>query len=1745
MTKNLHTKLLFILLLCIVVVLVACACTPRQSSILKNPGDGSGGGGGGGYIDPTKPFEESESSVSELFSYLKEALAVDDASDSVAFKFVSNDMTVVKSGETFDMYAEFDCKYDRRDDSKTELLFELNSSLTRELVFGMYYLNGTFYFNIPTKQGGVTVYMDEFSLRDILTITEDLGTTISDVYNNAMSFEVPLLGKVENLVSTIFKSAVKSATKTVQGDATRIVVKTDFNAAINSVFKLLRTAKSFLQEYQVDTILTSVFGVSLNTIMNYTFEQFTCDVTLNLFNGKMVSVEPVLGYGTESFALDLVIDNKYYGDDANMVGTIIFPEFNDYKKFGVTNMEFTLRVDLENGSEKTVTVDNLIGGVLKEFFGLDSLGALGDRTLTLGKGTIGLLLDVNAELDWNKNERNYLEVEIYERLTSGRKRLGTVYYVGAKNSLYVDFSESKLPKFVYEGLNLASVMKSFVVQTLSSILGTGEENSAAGEEVRSLVIDTFAPGGTYDQALGNIVQNGTYEFVSAAEGSYTKLDVFSVVMSLIKTLERRPEGRKAIAVTLDRSLILDIIEGIAHDAKADLDDIVAKQANDQTLNDINATISSTQAQVAAKREEKTSVENSLAQARESGSLDLIDRLERDLAAVNASLTALEEDLAMYVDLKTAREEELASTRKSAQDKFDLFAAICDGVNETLSSADVAVREVRVELGLLASGFGIYADVQAKLSEDTYLTVAVDRLSIGYAPTFNVPKERFNGAGYSALSEFSTISVSAEIGLSGDTGSLQSVNLGDALGGVIGELTCLLGVKEPLSGGLDVKVDANVIFDPISISDYLGGSNAKLKLSNIELAVSIFKKPSATTSSMTEQNRLLTVWYGEYATGESAVFVDATGISISDDGTTIPRFMYRVRLEDLFSGALAAEDYDEVDIPAAASSELTSAQIIEIVGGMFGGLYIGDEISVVLADRLLATTLGLLIKDKNTDTVLDLDSSSKVYFRTENGIEIGAKVAFDTSEGALGYQNPYVDLHVSNISASLLKREVVPERVYAGARSIYRDITDLDKIYAQFDVDLTYAFSNMNYDFTDLMEALGESFKDTSIGNLLANTALNLNVSEDFGGNFHARVSTNLDFSDGVNFSAKIELLKEDTLLATLYYEGLYLYVDASGLTNLAADGGLSGLNLPKFRIRVASLPCGCTCPDCLNAAYCDGTKCKFGCTCDCHEEVAAADGESSPMNYLGLLDRIDLTQEGIVVSLMRDSLARVMNILNINGLGDALPHLTPSLKVKLKNGFSVGAKIAYDENNYLDIDIGKLGVRFEKKDLGLVKENYRDLDFSILEKVSLEVSGGIALTVEEGAAGQDAEVAQVVKALVKEAGFGVRVNSRLRWDLSFDLKGNVDLSDVDFSDTATLVNMIPEAELYFALYNGSDVATRKLMLLVYFSGKESKVYLTAPWLGVGKVSYGVDLSSLLGPAAAVAFAEGETAASADPLNKVADLVLNERGIGVVVSGALLAESLQLLSLDENFDLAAILEEINVGVGLNDGLSINVGAVLKGADVTAGITGLGLGVDNELDLAGLVFTSEEDKAAYVNVGSGLNIRFNSISAGVTAKFDLASSTFEYDASETMRSVAELFPIGEEIESLIRSLSLFLQTEGNLGAALDSPFTVRLDFNLFDTLEFALTVTDAEGEVVAIVMYDGGEDDLFVELPILNTPKIKINGTGIMSLIPDFTASAGEEATSLACGCACPACLAAGSCGKSANNLNCSASCDCTC
>ena len=228
--------------------------------------------------------------------------------------------------------------------------------------------------------------MDEFSLQDLVTVTKNLGNKVTGMVDSIMSIDIPNFTSVGTLINNMASSAIRSVTKTEKGDATRLVLKTNINKTLNYVLGLLGNpvVSGLLEGFQVDAILTSAFGISLTTIANYTFETITCDFTVDLQGGKLVSIDADLGYGTDIFLLDFTIDNKYYGTSGAEVGTISFPEFNDYRKFGVTNLEFTFRVELNNETEKQVTVENLIGGVLREYFGLDSLGSLSERTLTLG-----------------------------------------------------------------------------------------------------------------------------------------------------------------------------------------------------------------------------------------------------------------------------------------------------------------------------------------------------------------------------------------------------------------------------------------------------------------------------------------------------------------------------------------------------------------------------------------------------------------------------------------------------------------------------------------------------------------------------------------------------------------------------------------------------------------------------------------------------------------------------------------------------------------------------------------------------------------------------------------------------------------------------------------------------------------------------------------------------------------------------------------------------------------------------------------------------------------------------------------------------------------------------------------------------------------------------------------------------------------------------------------------------------------
>ncbi|MBP5404974.1 MAG: hypothetical protein J6Y74_03400, partial [Clostridia bacterium] len=1801
MTKNLHTKIFLILLVCFTLALLAFACTPKTVTVLPDESSGGSGGGDTPVVDVVGG-EKTDIAIGDFFSYLGDAIKTDDESDQLAFDLVSKEMTVVESGRTFKMYVDLSCKYDRRDDDKTELLFEVRSFDTRAVVFGLYYLKGVFYLNVPNEDGGVTLYFDDISFGDIAKVASDAVSSIKSSIGDVMATEISALNNetVGELVTDLTKNAFKSVTKTTKGDDTQLVLKTDFNKMMKFLMTTLNIAKPILNNnYHVDSMLSSVFGITMTNITNYTFENITADLIVNIRSGKLVSMDVDLGYGVDKFALDMTVDNQYIGNNPAGMRDIVFPEFTDYERFSIMNIALGFEVAFENASKKTVTVDNLVGGMLKRYFGVSDLGDFGASKLTLGEGTIGLYVELNAEMSWNKNDRNYIELRIYnDKSRESSDLIGTAYYVGSKNSLYVDLSYLGLPKFVYKGLNLASVLKTFVVSAAADMFGTAESDSAESLEMRELIVEAFGdPGDDYDTAMRKVVTNGVYE-LSAAEGETPEvtLSVIDIIDKVVSTIEKRPEGRKSVRVTADREILFSLVGSARASAKETLEKAEKNKADDQTLKDLEKALSDAETAKEAADAALVDLQRRIdVETDPFEKLDLNKQLPNVKKVAEEALSDYEKALAAY----DACEGNLDKAIDSAENKYRLFDSLYSAVSKVYSTTDLAIRSLSVELGI-ADGFGIFLDAQIKLADDdTYLHVKVDPLLIGYTPVFVVPKADFDTSGYSSLEEFSTVSLSAMLTLSGDTGSMKSRNLGNALGNAIAELNAILGVENRLSGGVDVTLDANLIFEPINVASYFGGSNASLNLSNIELAIQVYKKPDADTVALTDENRLLSLYYGEYAAGESAIFIDASALSLSQSGNGLPKMMYKIRLEDLFSELASAE----TEVPAvqevSAADAMSSEELFSVLGGFIGGVTLDNELSVILADRLISTLIdllagldngrtvfGRLFNATDPDTVLKLDNSSenpgKVYLSTADGFKIGATIVFDTSAGETSstvdlneYVNPSVKVLVSDISAGLFRKDVIPASVKSGAGTTYRELNTLESVYVEFEADLEYTFRDMEYSLSDFAHLLATDERmPVGIAELLLASDLRLDVNEPIDGHFKARVGANIGFANGFEVNAKIELLREadgvEKKLADLYYDGIYLYVDAEGLSNTSGDGGLYGLNLPKFKIKVNDLPCGCGCSSCLEEGACDGMNCGTGCKCKHCVSGASAEEEEDSLatvrSIIDLLDAVNLTDRGLMIALESYSLDTLLQILKVGSFGDTLPDLTPSFRLYFKDGVELGMHVSYKTSttDYVDITIGKFGVSFEPGSVSPKKEEYGLLSLNEPGKIAAELSGRVYLELEAS----NEKLTTLVQSFVDGVKFGVQAKEKVVYDLSFDLKVNANMADFDLdSEDPDILAAVLRSEVYFALYNDVSATQRELMLMLYADGK-GMVYARAPWLGIGPVSY--RFSDLIAEVSA-ASADAVSAAEEDAFSVgLAKLIFDQEGFAVSLTGAAVTNILQMLfGLDQVKDmkLDELLTSVEAGIGLNDGISVNLGAIFDGAKIRASVTGMGVGIDQTLDLPQYIYRDGLDQSHFVELSTdddGNRPFLSNVSAGIAVTMDLTTGDFHYDASSMVGSIASLFD-NESVTNIFEQVRTYLVTEGNMGELLKAPVTLRLDVNAdlndLTYLQFTFTVTGKEGGKDVDLLYIGydyaydaaekkGQDTVYIDLALLGTPKFKVENADIVSKlglsdaigqVKGLLPAAAESEETLECGCACPECVAQGYCTKA----TCKQGCDCEC
>ena len=186
-------------------------------------------------------------------------------------------------------------------------------------------------------------------------------------------------------------------------------------------------------------------------------------------------------------------------------------------------------------------------------------------------------------------------------------------------------------------------------------------------------------------------------------------------------------------------------------------------------------------------------------------------------------------------------------------------------------------------------------------------------------------------------------------------------------------------------------------------------------------------------------------------------------------------------------------------------------------------------------------------------------------------------------------------------------------------------------------------------------------------------------------------------------------------LVSAYYDGEYLYLDA---TRLGADTalGVRGIQLPKLKIALSV-----TGDDILLAA--DG-------------EGEGEDGEGEDILagidiialINDLIESIDLSSDGISVSLVKTSLSVLASMLGIDA---TLPDLGLDLYMSFNDGLSLGMRASINDENYAGISISELNVGLEPQEFNINVQEYTELKLENFSDVSLTASGEVSLTLEE------------------------------------------------------------------------------------------------------------------------------------------------------------------------------------------------------------------------------------------------------------------------------------------------------------------------------------------------------------------------------------------------------------------------------
>ena len=615
--KTKFARLLAVVILCIALVCVMYACSPRNPDDFDDPYDDIGTGGDDNIqTDPINTVHKLDRAdaidlIEEAYENSKLANGVVDPASSEWFVI---DYTIDYDFEDYLVNPTYVIDYTiilkanihRKDNSQSELFFEINDNLTNTKVFCVYYVNNTAFFNIG---GENEYYIEELNLTTLggmlanVLIENNIDITAYFIgfLNGKLGIEAAD-ALLPTILNVLFASGSTVTTYENGSKQTISLPLDDINKLLGLLPALgLNIGWETFGLPNLDPIMRQFLGFGLEDIlgrewplMNISINTHTILGTVNTTSedGTIVTKEAYLfdGIGINIYTPEIIDKNgnrtpeEYYLNlnvkpmrmgpadkkvDINFANYDLTEEGkqNRYKEAGLANLELDASLFLQSDENGQFTLHDVLGDVV-------NLGAAGDIPFRFegtngGGSTYEFRLNVKTDIDFFDGNKTNLQLNLYYQ----DQAFIRMYYT--EKTLYINMEAFKdannvqlIPNLKVTGIDITQLLSGNLGviypyldpdytapaegDTPSNVFNEGEEGTEGGTE-----------GGGFD-VMGLISFLVGYINLPEGEPRIISLDLdneaINALLGMFIDFGGKELGLKGIHLSFDQDDIFHTIE---------------------------------------------------------------------------------------------------------------------------------------------------------------------------------------------------------------------------------------------------------------------------------------------------------------------------------------------------------------------------------------------------------------------------------------------------------------------------------------------------------------------------------------------------------------------------------------------------------------------------------------------------------------------------------------------------------------------------------------------------------------------------------------------------------------------------------------------------------------------------------------------------------------------------------------------------------------------------------------------------------------------------------------------------------------------------------------------------------------------------------------------------------------------------------------------------------------------------------